>query len=474
MQRKILSLSDERAIGQAMDASISGMQGYHFDGVATDSRRVNSGDIFFALKGENFDAHRFIPDVVSKGVKGIVVSDDVDVPEDVCVFRVADVRLAFGALARAILEKRRKLGNFTTYALTGSNGKTTTKELLASLLTAKGFHPLKTPANYNNDIGLPMTVAELTMEHDCAVLEMGANAPGEIRYLSGLARPDYALITCIAHAHIAGFGSWEGVARAKGEMLDNETLKRIILPAETRAFYEKGLHGEPVVWVGGNEKIRAEHVVSSVEGICFDYVDEVRNRRYAVRLPLLGAHNAENLTKALALLDRAWDEDELNRALADVRLPSGRLEPWHDDHGVCFLHDAYNANPASMNEALNVMAQIAPKSHRVLILGDMRELGSQSADYHFELGQHAARLRAKRILAVGAFANDIVRGARSLHYPEDDIHAVGKDALDEGLSWLSAALTAEDICLIKGSHGVALERVLNVFHAVRSGTCRVK
>lgn len=474
MQKKIVSLLDERAIGQAMDASISGMQGYHFNGMATDSRRVSGGDLFFALKGENFDAHRFIPDVVARGVKGIVVSNEVDVPEDVCVFRVADVRLAFGALARAILEKRRAMGGFTTYALTGSNGKTTTKELLAALLTAKGFHPLKTLANYNNDIGLPMTVSELTAAHDCAVLEMGANAPGEIRYLSGLARPDYALITCIAHAHIAGFGSWEGVARAKGEMLENDSLKTIVLPSETRAFYEKNLHGEPVVWVGGDEKIRAEHVVSSVEGIRFDYVDEIHSRRYAVQLPLLGAHNAENLTKALALLDRDWNEDELNRALADVQLPSGRLEPWHDPNGVCFLHDAYNANPSSMNEALNVMAQIAPEAHRVLILGDMRELGPQSADYHFELGQHAARLCAKRILAVGAYANDIVRGALSLRYPENAIHAVEKDDLDEGLSWLSSALSAEDICLIKGSHGVALERVLNVFHAVRSIGSRLK
>lgn len=468
MDETMLARLDERDLTDALDAEVLHPTGRKFQSVSTDSRKVAAHDLFIALAGERFDAHDFIPDVVRTGCRGAVVSKKVDVPEDFTLYLVDDVLKAFGRLAKVILEKRRAMGGFTTYAVTGSNGKTTTKELLSLLLEAQGHKVLKTQGNFNNFVGLPMTVLNLTPSHDVAVLEMGANAPGEIAYLSGLGQPDIAIITCVGAAHLEGFGSLEGVAKAKGEMIFAPGLKKIVLPTETRQYYENIIpDGVHVVWVGSETKPEAigiQNLAVHLDGIEFDFRNH--DMRSHLRLPLLGAHNAGNLAKAIAALkDDTLSESQINDAVAKVRLPSGRLERWVSPEGTSFLHDAYNANPMSMAQAIELMTKFdAPVC---LVLGDMRELGPTSPDLHRELGKSAARIHPVKILCVGEHAEDMRAGTRDEHYPDGDVFCTSSDSLSEGLAWLSNALTPQTVCLIKGSRGVKLERVLEYYHASR-------
>lgn len=474
MDETIISLFDVSGLCQAMAAKLIHPQGLSFSAVSTDSRKVGAGDLFFALSGERFDAHDFIPDVIARGCRGVVISREVKLPENVTAFVVPDVLRAFGALAGAILDKRRALGNFTTFAITGSNGKTTTKELLACCLESQGCRVLKTEGNFNNFVGMPMTVARLTTAHDVAVLEMGANAPGEIRYLSTTARPDIALITCVGAAHLEGFGSLEGVAAAKGEMIDAPGLKRIVLPSETRKYYASRIPaGVESVWVGdadSGEAFRFEDIHATLDGIQFRM--HTPHHDLSLSLPLLGSHNAGNLAKAVAAVldipqsgsDRL-DETRLNAALAGIRLPSGRLERWIGLDRVSFLHDAYNANPSSMAVSLALLAQFdAPIC---LILGDMRELGPESPELHRQIGRKAAQIAPRMMLCVGEHADDLARGAIDAGLPADHILKASSDGLDTALEQLRPSLQPDTVCLIKGSRGVRLERVLDHFQARR-------
>ena len=468
MDETIISLMSESELCAAMGARLIHPQNRSFHSISTDSRKTTPDDLFIALSGERFDAHDFVPDVIQKGCRGILVSRELDVPEDVAMYIVPDVLKAFGMLADAVLEKRRSMGSFTTYAITGSNGKTTTKELLTLLLQAQGHHVLKTEGNFNNFVGLPMTVLNLRRDHDVAVLEMGANAPGEIAYLSGLGKPDIAIITCIGSAHLEGFGSLEGVAKAKGEMIFSPRLKKIVLPSQTRCYFENNIPSTvSAIWVGdetSRENIRIQNVRSHLDGIEFDLVDDAEQMH--IRLPLLGSHNAGNLARAYAALcGTKLSENDINRAIEKIRLPSGRLERWTNEAGISFLHDAYNANPSSMKEALQLMSQF--KSPKYLILGDMRELGRDSDQLHEALGKSAADIHPERILCVGSSAQHIRSGALSAGYDASRIFCTTTDDLGKGLDWLSQTLHKDDLCLIKGSRGVRLERVLEYFNAQR-------
>ena len=311
-----------------------------------------------------------------------------------------------------------------------------------------------------------MTVARLKPSHDVAVLEMGANAPGEIAYLSGIGKPDIAIITCVGSAHLQGFGSIEGVARAKGEMISAPHLHAIVLPVSTKIYYENTIPASVTpIWVGDGENIFSDEVQAQLDGITFVLHD--RERAIPLHLPLLGTHNAGNLARAYAAATvlAPIDDVELQKAIAAIQLPSGRMERWTGSDGTSFLHDAYNANPSSMAEAMHLMAKLqAPKC---LILGDMRELGPTSSALHEELGKQAADVHPVRILCVGEFADDIARGAIRHGAHPDAVFCIPMDNLNSGLQWLAPSLTPQTVCLIKGSRGVRLERVLDFFHAAR-------
>ncbi len=497
MEEKIISLFSVDELAEAMDATVTHRRELRCTGACTDSRKVTESDLFLALIGERFDAHAFLNDVLARGCRAVVVSKAVDVPENCVVFRVDDVEKAFGRLARAVIERRRSLGNFATFGLTGSYGKTTTKELLAALLTYKGYNVLKTEGNFNNFIGLPMTALRLTTAHDVAVFEMGASAPKEIEYLASIAQPEYGLITGVGPVHLQGFGTIEGVAEGKGELIRSPRMKVMALPQAIHHFYvdekndqvdlyravgkmcmpqPKIPSGVSVTWVGEGADHYFDNVTPLVDGCDFDYV--VCGTKHRVHLPLLGGHNASNAALALTLTafvpskasgdgacSHGWTTEAINEAVAKVVLPSGRLERWDASNHVIFLHDAYNANPASVKEALALVAQLAVTEHRCLVLGDMLELGETSDEQHLAVGKRVALLGAKRLLCVGSSAVHLREGAISGGMNPQSIFCVEKDNLETGLQWLEKAFEPGDLCLIKGSHGIHLERVLDYFKA---------
>ncbi len=473
MEETIFETMPADAIATALGARWNRI-GSRFRRTATDSRKAGAGDLFFALKGERFDGHDFLPQVFENGCRGAVVSRDIasqgmDIPDDAAIFCVGDVLTSFGRLAHEILCLRRAMGYFSVYAVTGSNGKTTTKELMACLLTAQGKNVLKTEGNLNNFVGLPMNIVKLTAKHDAAVLEMGTNAPGEIAYLRDIAPPDVAAVTCIGAAHLEGFGSIEGVAREKIAIFARPDVQRIVLPSSARVYCENAANSGKIAWVsaqpdGGGAAACISDVKADFNGVSFRY-DGGEKCRCNVALPLLGMHNAMNFALALTAVGGTWTDAELNGALRSVKLPSGRLEKWHAVPGIDILHDAYNANPLSMREGLRLASAISEPSDRCFVLGEMRELGAGSDAFHRALGREAAAIGFKKLLCVGPSAQSVRDGAVSGGAADGDIFCVEKDDLDRGITWLRPALTSGVLCLVKGSRGMALERVLALLRA---------
>ena len=451
MDEVIISLFGMDELAAAIGARVVHPHERRYRDVTTDSRQVTEESLFVALKGERFDGHDFIAQVIANRGCGAIVSRELDVPESFTLFVVDDVLKAFGRLAFAVLEKRREMGGFVTYGITGSNGKTTTKEILSTLLSGAGHCVLKTQGNHNNFVGLPMTVMQLRAAHDVAVLEMGTNAPGEIRYLSQIGRPDIGMITGVGPAHIEHFGSLEGVAEAKGELLHSPGLKKIILPSVLKKYYASNLPSSvEAVWCGEDTGIFADEIELSAFDTRFvlnDTTDSSDIHHFSVRLPLIGAHNISNFLVAYSAVRASYKSAEkLNQACESIKLPSGRLERLEVD-GIVFLHDAYNANPASMEQALLLISKISRRAERCIILGLMGELGPKSPDFHREIGHKAGAIGAKKMLFVGAFADDYRSGAMEGGMKDTDICCVSNDELEKGIRQGSSECTKRSSCV---------------------------
>jgi len=419
-----------------------------YTGVSTDTRALSPGTLFVALRGERFDAHDFLPAVAAAGAAAAVVSraEAAGVP----LIRVADTRLALGALAarwRAALDT-------PLVAVTGSNGKTTVKEMLAAILAARG-PVLATRGNYNNDIGVPLTLFGLAREHRAAVVEMGANLPGEIGYLSALARPQVALVNNAGPAHLEGFGSMEGVARTKGEIYSG-------LRAEGVAVLNGDDHFAPL-WrrlagdrrtvsfgLGKHCEVRGE----PLPGAGNRFLLHLAAESIQIDLPLAGRHNLMN---ALAAAAAAWALGEsletVRAGLQQVAPVPGRLQPRQGVAGSLLIDDSYNANPASLTAAMESL--VAGGGRCWLVLGDMAELGPGAPALHAEAGRDARRLGFERLYAIGTLSAEAVAsfGDGGRHYPE-------LEALLAALQQDLASVEAGVKVLIKGSRSARMERVV--------------
>ena len=418
-----------------------------FGAVVTDSRKVVGRDIFFALVGERFDAHDFVPAVVAAGAGLLVVSRLPEVlPADTAVVLVDDTLAALQALATALLdEARARRGGLRVIGITGSNGKTSVKQMVAALLVGDA---LATPGNLNNHIGLPLTVTGLCADDRFAVLEMGANGPDDIVELVGIARPDVGAVTSIAEAHVAGFGGLDGVRRAKAGIAARG-VETLVLPAGEAAgevWRAAAQRSERVVTVGSGGDYCAER--DGADGrVRVTSAAETRD----VALPVIGAHNATNLATALAIVDALGvdlDASELQRRLDGLTLPGGRLRRV-DVAGRNVIDDAYNANPASMRAALDILSLGAPP--RVAVLGEMRELGDDASVAHREVGAYAAS-RADVVIVVGDEAAAIAAGAGD--------GARRCTSLDAAAAAVADAAPSGATVLLKASRGAALERLV--------------
>jgi UDP-N-acetylmuramoyl-tripeptide--D-alanyl-D-alanine ligase len=441
-----------------------------FGEIVTDSTRVRSRSVFIALKGERHDGHRFIPDAIKRGAACVIAARAVSYAgaRQATIIRVPDTLRALGDLAHF----RREQFNPKVVAITGSNGKTTTKEMAAAIFeqaTLDGARlrgrVLKTEGNFNNLVGLPLTLLRLRRRDKVAVVELGTNHPGEIQRLAEIADPDFAIITSVAAAHLEGLSSLAGVAREKGALyrhvradgaiavnLDDDRVRQLAanFPGRKITYGRRGTV-RALSW-----RMRGR---SGVE------VDIAAGRQRArVRLHYLGDHNVSNALGAAALsLAAGVKLEAIRRGLARARPFSMRMqiESWR---GIGVINDAYNANPASMVAALKTLTEMPGRGRRYAVLGDMFELGRHSQTEHRRLGKAAAAARVDGLYLLGAQAGVLRKGAIQAGMEPQSV-VIGKDHADLARQ-LGAAVRPGDWLLFKGSRGMKMERVLD---ALRGG-----
>jgi UDP-N-acetylmuramoyl-tripeptide--D-alanyl-D-alanine ligase len=446
-----------------------GARGPTFSGAAADGRAVGAGQLFFALPGARVDGFDFVAQASAAGAVGVVVARHRGLPAgcpELAVIAVDDPRRALGDLARVV----RAMFRGKVVAVTGSNGKTTTKELIAAALRPLGV-ALRTPGNFNTDVGLPLTILSASGTEAAWVLEMAMRARGEIAYLADVARPEIAVITNVAAAHLETLGSIEEIARAKGELFASLGPDGFaVLPADDPAVIAQAAPVARDRWItfgarGVGDVRVLDFVSAGGAGAIVRYA--VRGVPVVVRLPLHGAHNARNGAAALAVALAAGVSPQAAAAeLETVALPPHRSAALPAG-GRTILDDCYNANPASMSAALAGLVAAAPDGHRFAILGDMLELGPQAEAHHRALGREAGASLAG-LAAVGDFASTIVAGALDAGLGAG--RAIVAPSPEAAAGAIAPWTAAGDWILVKASRGVRLERAVEALRASLSPT----
>lgn len=421
-----------------------------FRHAVVDSRKARRGDLFVALKGERADGHEFVADAARRGAAGAIVERPVEV--EIAQYVVPDALAALQELARL---RRNQRSRVKVVGITGSVGKTTTKELTAAVLGAR-YPLLKSEGNLNSEIGLPMVLLELTTKHRRAVLEMGMWAPGEIFFLCEIARPDIGIVTSVGPSHLERMGTMEAIEKEKGDLpaaLPEDGIA-ILNADDPRVARMAGRTAARVVTYGLSEvaDVRAIDVESrGLEGVSFTLLHE--GRRVRVRTCLPGAALVPNALAAAAvgLTDGIGIED-VARALSGARVPL-RLKTHRGINGSTIIDDSYNASPASMRAALDLLAEVPGR--KIAVLGDMRELGSAEREGHAEAGRRAAEV-ADRIYAVGELGRWI--GDAAVRAGHGDVRIVRTK--EEAAEDLALTLSEGDVVLLKASRALALETML--------------
>lgn len=377
--------------------------------ILTDSRQATAGDAFLALKGERFDAHNFVQQVALQGASCVIVErgiENLSTPQLI----VADTRLALGHLGAY---RRQHCPQLKVIALTGSSGKTTTKEMLGSIFSRLG-ETLVTRGNLNNDLGVPMMLLELRSEHRYAVMELGASHQGEIDYTSKLVQPDVAGIINIGTAHLGEFGGRQGICNAKSEIYPNiKTGGTAIIPAADDFIDQirQAAHANVQLSFGQHGDVYAQNIIIQAQSSQFDLVTP--QGAIAIDLPFAGEHNVHNAeaaaTFALAL---GVDLQDIAQGLAQAKNAKGRLN-FIQKPQYLLIDDTYNANPNSMRAAADVLA--GQQGIKVMVMGDIGELGDAAKAEHFALGHDLADKSLDYIVAVGEFADDVIQGANASH-----------------------------------------------------------
>lgn len=433
--------------------------------ISTDTRTVTPGSLFVALRGERFDAHQFVEQARQAGAIGAIVqARPADVPEDFPLIEVADTRKALGKLANFL---RKRFRHTKVIAVAGSNGKTGTKHLIHAAL-GKRFSGTISPKSFNNDIGVPLTLFAVESRHDYVVVECGTNHPGEIETLSRIAEPDVAVITNAGPEHLEFLGDLDGVRKENAAIASSMAAGGcLIVNGDDRALVAScaGFAGRKVTFgLDKKNDLWADQIACDFDGVSF----RVNGSRLRVRIPLLGRHVASNALAAIGVARRYGVTDEQMLAgLAQATGPAMRLEPVEAD-GIRFLNDAYNANPASVLAALETLNDLQHPGRKIAVLGDMLELGPGSDDFHREAGRQAMRCRLDGLFCVGPLAALIAAGAVRSGMSSGRVEALAD--VDEAAGILRERLRPGDLVLLKGSRGVGLEQVLEIFSpSERSG-----
>lgn len=426
----------------------------HISAVSTDSRHIAAGSLFIALKGPNFDGSAFIADVVAKGAVAVITEQASDTAISQII--VPDSQIALGQLAakvKALLAPR-------TVAVTGSAGKTTVKEMLAAILQQKA-PVLATQGNFNNDIGVPLTLLRLTEEHQFAVIELGANHAGEIAYTTSLTKPDIAIITNVAASHLEGFGSVDGVATAKGEIFAGLPAGgTAIIQADSayRSKWQPSLQDKNVLTFGSDSN--ADFYPSQISydhNGCAAFILHTPTEQIAVKLALPGRHNITNaLAATAAAIEAGASLQHVRQGLATMQAVKGRTNIIQAAVGLRIIDDTYNANVESVTAAIDLLASYS--GLRILVLGDMGELGQDARLHHETVGIHAAKAGINLLFTLGVLslsASDVFNGSGA--------HCTERSQLVEHIiNEIKQHITEyrEVTLLVKGSRSAKMELVV--------------
>jgi UDP-N-acetylmuramoyl-tripeptide--D-alanyl-D-alanine ligase len=427
----------------------------HVTGVCTDSRQLQAGDLFFALKGPNFDGHDFAAKAFELGAAGVVVERDAKLPAGVDLTRMLQVENTVTALGKLAAFYRDELQG-TIIAVTGSNGKTTTKELINHILS-KRFKGRRSVKSFNNHIGVPLTILGAEPGDDFLVVEVGTNHPGEIDHLGGIVRPNIAAIINVGESHLEGFGTVERVAAEKSALAKYVKPGGAVIVNGDREILLR-LIGKPDAMLisfglAENNDMRITHLESSQGWLKFTI-----NKKFDFKLPVLGEHNALNCLAAIVIARRmGFEMNQIADALLDFKPPAMRLEvtpigPY------TILNDAYNANPQSMRSALGVLKQQECGHHRVFCCGQMFELGEHAEQFHLDLARQIGESKIDVMVAVGAYSQAMVRQAVSAGMKSSNCFAY--ESAEHAATEIGKIIHSGDVVLVKGSRAIQMEKII--------------
>ena len=447
---------------------ISGLRSIPLSGVSIDSRTLKPGDLFFAIRGPRRDGHDFIPEVLDKGAVGAVVASDYepgfDYPEDRTLLKVADTHQALKNLAASI--RRRWQGRLV--GITGSMGKTTVKEFAAHVLQIR-YAIYRSPGNYNNLFGLPLALCGLLPEHEIGILEMGMSAAGEIAEMCMMAQPHVGVITNVAPVHLEFFPGVEAIASAKGELA-------LALGAEGTLIYcgddplvadiGARFRGKRISFGCGEDvAVRATEIeVASLGETRFKLA--TAQGTLAASVPHAGFHYVMNALAAVALgLHFGLEADRVVEGLKTLPPSPMRGQVVTLPGGLTLIDDSYNSNPRALRQMINTLCTLPGGQRRIVVAGEMLELGPDAAMLHYECGAWAARCGVDLLIAVRGTAQEIARGAVESGMPQERVRFFGD--VDSAAEFLMSVTQTGDLLLIKGSRGVQLDRIVRSLCAAR-------
>ena len=433
-----------------------------FNAISIDSRRIMQGDLFIAIKGDNFDGHNFINEAFEKGAGGVILAEippDLELKNDKTVLKVDSTVEALGKIANVW---RKQFSKLKVVCITGSNGKTTTKEITASILSVKN-KVLKNSGNLNNHVGLPLTLLKLNDSYDICVAEIGMNDFGEIRYLTDMAEPDVGVITNIGRAHLEKLQTLEGVAKAKGELVEKFNDNNCFIvnmddPYISKIASETNCRKIGYSMYNKDFDIYAEDIKNNgLESISFNLV--INKESINTRIKGIGTHNVMNTLAAAAVAySLGYSAEEIREGIERYNPIYMRLEIIETPQGFKIINDSYNANPDSMSSALLELSKLKNDNKLIAVLGDMLELGQSSADEHRRIGEYIKDLNIDLVITYGNYSTNINKEV------EGDIANIHVDTHQEAAKYLIENAHEKDIVLLKGSRGMQMENTLKFLY----------
>lgn len=426
------------------------------NGVCIDTRKLQKGNLFIPFKGQNVDGHKFVEDAIKNGAGGALWQKDVpNPPTDLPILVVENTEKALQELARSYRSELQ----IKVVGITGSNGKTTTKDIVTAILSEK-YKVQKTEGNYNNHLGLPITLLSLNEETDIAVLEMGMSAKGEIEFLTQMAKPDIAIITNIGEAHLQDLGSREGIAEAKLEITKGLSKDGLFIYIGDEPLLKEQEHLFNNFRVQSFGKGRSNDIYPiSIEkketGSLFTTNLTEETELY---LPVLGDYNVVNsLAAILAAFDLGLSIGEIKAGLESLKLSAMRMELHSGLQGTKIINDAYNASPTSMKAAIHMLEELDASSAKIVVLGDMLELGENEVNFHHEVGKVLNPEKIKYVFTYGKLGEKIAESAREVYLQDRVFAFLDKKELIQSLK---SIIIGNEWILVKGSRGMELEVVV--------------